>query len=92
MSKRAPLVLSLCAIGMLAACASVPMPDTAHGPNGERLPDVCYQWTFRGTYGLTGLTTRSSRQPVGAGVGSARLAMSAWAASAPMRMAPCMLG
>ena len=32
-----------------AGCASAPMAADARGPNGERLPDVCYQWTFSGT-------------------------------------------
>ena len=35
---------------ILGGCASFPMPDTARGPNGERLPDLCYEWTF---YGMT---------------------------------------
>jgi hypothetical protein len=33
---------------VVAGCASAPMPDTARGPSGERLPDLCYQWTFSG--------------------------------------------
>ena len=31
-----------------ASCGSAPMAADARGPNGERLPDVCYQWTFSG--------------------------------------------
>ena len=42
-------VLLIVVVGMtLGGCASAPMPDTARGPNGERLPDLCYQWTFWG--------------------------------------------
>jgi hypothetical protein len=33
---------------LLSGCASAPMPDTARGPNGERLPDLCYEWTWSG--------------------------------------------
>jgi hypothetical protein len=39
------LVLAVLVFG---GCASMPMPDSARGPNGERLPDLCYQWTFSG--------------------------------------------
>jgi len=43
-----PLCLSVLIL-LLGGCASAPMPDTARGPNGERLPDLCYEWTFYGT-------------------------------------------
>lgn len=43
------LLLLLACVVALAGCASFPMPDSARGPNGERLPDLCYQWTFSGT-------------------------------------------
>lgn len=46
---RSALYLALLALVIfVAGCASMPMPEDARGPNGERLPDLCYQWTWSG--------------------------------------------